>query len=615
MKAYLSLLFLTFALGFYLLLPSNVQAQANFSTQLKTIYQVNQAGVTHVSHQFEITNLTPTKYIDKYALNLNFTHLKNIQAKAGKRKLNPHVVEADKQTSIALDFHQPVIGQGQKRQFTIEYDSKHLAEISGNVLEINIPKVSGTSYHRRIVEIIVPNKFQQANYIQPQPTKIEHRNNETVLQFDNLGNHSVMAIFGNEQLFDLTLRYNLVNHSQSNSLAQITLPPDTRYQQVYYHSLNPPPIKLTRDDDGNWLATYQLDPSETKTIYASLTAKLTIKPNQLSLPPLSLEKNLASEKYWPVGASIMKKIVSQHPDIAQIYQYSVDTLHYTDKLDRHHRLGAIGALKKPHQAACEEFSDLFITLARTAGIPARRLTGYAYTNNNQLKPLSLAGDTLHAWAEFYDRQKRLWRQVDPTWQSTTGGRDYFHYFDLNHLVFAINGENSILPLPAGSYVDKQTNKTKNIVVDLAQRWPKIKPDFSFNLKQTGLHLPNFYQLEIKNETGAAWYQVKLVLQSNKKGLKIIRLNQLNPIFLPFAKQKINLLIFSPDWQPHRVKLSPVIYLTKNRLSKTTLKTKVLALPTLGLETKTKNQLIAIGLGVSAIVVLLIFGTITVIKKR
>lgn len=41
--------------------------------------------------------------------------------------------------------------------------------------------------------------------------------------------------------------------------------------------------------------------------------------------------------------------------------------------------------------------------------------------------------------------------VDPTWENTTGGVDYFNKLDLNHFVFAIKGSSSSNPPPAGSY--------------------------------------------------------------------------------------------------------------------------------------------------------------------
>lgn len=50
---------------------------------------------------------------------------------------------------------------------------------------------------------------------------------------------------------------------------------------------------------------------------------------------------------------------------------------------------------------CWDFSDLFVTLARSAGVPARQVAGWLY------------GTSGHVWAEWYD-PRRGWVPVDPT---------------------------------------------------------------------------------------------------------------------------------------------------------------------------------------------------------
>jgi hypothetical protein len=63
---------------------------------------------------------------------------------------------------------------------------------------------------------------------------------------------------------------------------------------------------------------------------------------------------------------------------------------YPENQDR--RLGADQALRTG-RGDCDEFTDLFITLARIRGIPCRRLTGYyIHQVNNETEA--------HAWAEL-----------------------------------------------------------------------------------------------------------------------------------------------------------------------------------------------------------------------
>jgi transglutaminase-like putative cysteine protease/Tfp pilus assembly protein PilF len=65
------------------------------------------------------------------------------------------------------------------------------------------------------------------------------------------------------------------------------------------------------------------------------------------------------------------------------------------------------------EAACLEFSELYVAMARALGLPARVVTGMAYVDG------SFGG---HAWVEVYvDR----WIEIDPTWGT--------NYVDATHL--------------------------------------------------------------------------------------------------------------------------------------------------------------------------------------
>ena len=51
---------------------------------------------------------------------------------------------------------------------------------------------------------------------------------------------------------------------------------------------------------------------------------------------------------------------------------------------------------------------------------------------------------------YWDPKTNHWRQIDPTWGSTTR-RDYFSTLDTSHIIFAIKGLSSETPYPAGAY--------------------------------------------------------------------------------------------------------------------------------------------------------------------
>jgi hypothetical protein len=112
-----------------------------------------------------------------------------------------------------------------------------------------------------------------------------------------------------------------------------------------------------------------------------------------------------------------------------------------------------------------EYTDLFIAIARAAKIPAREINGYAYSDNPKIKPLSLVSDVLHAWPEYWDSGKKVWVAIDPTWQDTTGGADFFNKLDLRHFTFVIHGVDPQKPYPPGSY-KLGANPQKDVFVNL-----------------------------------------------------------------------------------------------------------------------------------------------------
>ena len=140
----------------------------------------------------------------------------------------------------------------------------------------------------------------------------------------------------------------------------------------------------------------------------------------------NLNKYLKNDKYWEITN---KKIADKAKELKtphDVYKFVADTLKYDySRVDLEKpRLGALQTLENPSSAVCLEFTDLFIALARSAGIPAREVDGYAYTQNSKDRPVSLVKDILHAWPEYYDFDKETWIMIDPTWANTTGGMDF-----------------------------------------------------------------------------------------------------------------------------------------------------------------------------------------------
>ena len=254
----------------------------------------------------------------------------------------------------------------------------------------------------------------------------------------------------------------------------IPFPPETNSQKITYREINPPPQNIDIDPDGNFLAKYLISPDQT--IEINLNGQAKIIHTNLNSAEISPQLYTTSKLFWETDDSSLINIASPLKTVKDIYNYVVNTLNYkTSNYDSATRQGATMALAFPNESLCTEFTDLFVTLCRIKNIPAREVQGFAYSNNTKIKPININTDVLHAWPQYYDNNKKSWVSVDPTWEKTTNGVDYFNDLDPNHFAFVFHGLDSQSPLPPGGYKDNQNVKTVNVEFAKEELSPTINP--------------------------------------------------------------------------------------------------------------------------------------------
>ncbi len=469
----------------YSLFPYVVFAASEFSTSYDVLYDVGEDGITTVTEKITLKNLTSEYYANQFKLTIGATQISDIKASDSVGVLNVTSEQKGSSTVINVKFNQQIAGKGKIVPWTITFKSKDFAQKLGKVWEVRAPKISSTSNLENYnLTLAVPASFGELSLISPTPLRQTKSGDKVFLTFnaDQLKTSGISANFGLNQLFDFDLSYHLENKNLVPILTNIALPPDTAYQDIIFQRIEPKPLNVTLDDDGNYLAWYKLNRNQKINIKVFGSAKLysASKVKNPSLDENLKKKYIAGAKYWetnnPQITSKLKEILGTNPPedsvgkAKLIYQFVVDYLKYDSSRlkDNIERLGATTALANPDSAVCMEFTDLFITLARAAGIPARELDGYAYTTNSALRPLSLNKDILHAWPEYWD-DKKGWVMIDPTWGNTTGGVDYFNKLDLNHFVFAVKGLSSSEPIPAGSYKRSFQADSRDVKVSLAEK--------------------------------------------------------------------------------------------------------------------------------------------------
>jgi Flp pilus assembly protein TadD len=121
------------------------------------------------------------------------------------------------------------------------------------------------------------------------------------------------------------------------------------------------------------------------------------------------------------------------------------------------------------EADCSEFSALFIAMARSLGLPARMVTGLAYSGN------SFGG---HAWVEVWIGK---WIELDPTW-----GTDYV---DATHIR---DSSNALVTSAALNLIEVEVLEEKRTV-----------PEFQKSAKALAQHLATAIPTAARSDIEAA----------------------------------------------------------------------------------------------------------------
>lgn len=512
-----------------------------WAKDFKADYQVSytllpESSLMHVKQNVTLTNQVPNLRASSYSLTLENNNFQNMVARDSAGVMKFSQSKNDQGSPIlTFTFNDHVVGVGNKLKWTIEYDSLTLAQHHGQTWDITIPRVKENGSYDiggYDASLIVPKSVGPPAFISPQSSSDRSTADTYIYAFnrDQVLPTGIVATFGQAQYFRFELKYHLHNPNLGQASTEIALPPDiANYQQIIYDKLSPQPVSLRIDGDGNALATYYLaGHAESEVVFTGwaktvgnqpdLTSKATAK----DLPKDIVSQYTKQQSFWQTSdPAIVKKTQEitdpDKPVVANaraIYDYVTTTLQYnTARINKDlKRLGASEAFANPKNAVCMEFTDVFITMARIAGIPAREVDGYAYTSDSTNHPIyypGLGSDILHAWVEIYLPDSG-WVMVDPTWGSTTGGVDFFGRIDLNRIAFAVKGLSSTSPYAAGSYKtnDKQDGDVK---VTFAQAAVSTNSAIGVEVtdKQVIAGLGSSLPLAIKNTGNVTVYNLKI----------------------------------------------------------------------------------------------------------
>jgi transglutaminase-like putative cysteine protease len=199
-------------------------------------------------------------------------------------------------------------------------------------------------------------------------------------------------------------------------------------------------FELQVDDLGNQILHFKivgLPPFATKIIRIKANLEIRTEGVRLSVSPdrfLRSEPLIEMDSPLIVQQAARLKAEDDLTTARRIHQWVAGTVMYGgfSGVER----GALYALEQ-RRGDCSEFRDLFVALARAAGIPARQAAGYPLSaDSSTLKPAGF-----HDWAEFL--HDGVWLIADPQ-------KSVFADMEQDYVAFKIFGDQPPGALPTFS---------------------------------------------------------------------------------------------------------------------------------------------------------------------
>jgi transglutaminase-like putative cysteine protease len=302
------------------------------------------------------------------------------------------------------------------------------------------------------LDIVVDSKIPPLAKIYPEKFESSTEKESTTYSFassERIG-IPVLIEFGKALLyrFELTMttektdsiipeKYSENFQTISTNIYEIALPREyaETSQTVKIDDISPEPTKISMDDEGNIIATFEVPANKVSEISISGYIWVTQPTYEegLNIPTLTYEEYISEIKkdsnllkylnptsFWEVNDEYIKTeantLLENKSNIIDIirgdYTFVGEKITYDEEIAEslltNERIGAKRALQSG-SGVCVEYADALTAILRAQGIPSRVAFGYS---NSGIDKYAQAG---HAWVQAWIPQYG-WLSIDPTYE-------------------------------------------------------------------------------------------------------------------------------------------------------------------------------------------------------
>lgn len=292
--------------------------------------------------------------------------------------------------------------------------------------------------------------------------------------------NDLLGVIEGQDAFDFTYEVDLPEISGAAEM-WVPVAQSDPFQDIELVSVETPAEQqiIKEDGYGNTILYLALSPE-----HSSTTLRLNYKvarKEKAAYPDenADLGKYLQSSSLMPVGdrfSTIANQVISERQantpltKARALYDYIIDNMRYAKQ--GVYGTGDANYACDSKSGNCTEFHSFFISLARSAGIPARFAVGAAIPSERDEGKV----DGYHCWAEFYAEGK--WWPVDISEGNkyTALATYYFGHHPANRIEFSRGRDLSPDPIPQSGPI----NFLAYPVLEIEGKPGFVKTTFSFN---------------------------------------------------------------------------------------------------------------------------------------
>lgn len=417
-------------------LPARAQTADNkFSFSESSTWQLATDSSIAVTTDLKVTNLTDNYYATAFSFWLPADQISNIVAAYDDGTAVEVKQSNDQKTvnglsynykRVDLTFSKQIAGNGAGFAVHMTYQMTGALKQKGQTYELVLPNFTEGANISESITVKSPKTFGGAHFLTDDPAKTRSDSGFNYLTFSDtsLSQRQQIIDFGETMSRRLDFSYPLENKDILPSFFKLYLPMDSDHQSVFVKSVEPKPYYMAKSGSSNFMYFFVM-PGQTVNVKADIeilttTEKpVTDQSGKISDIPADLSNYTSGTKYWETtdpsirakASDLIKPADSVYVNAKRVYDFVVSDLTYDQaKINDNVRVGAAGTLKNPNYVVCQEYADLFVTLLRAGGIPAREY--YGLTDSSELQTSET--NILHAWADVYI-PKYGWLVADPTW--------------------------------------------------------------------------------------------------------------------------------------------------------------------------------------------------------